>query len=215
MQMLPDRYFPKRVTYYLTRFHQDQLGDGEEYRVLQPTFAICFLNAVHWPQVPDYHLTFQLLEARHQFPFTADLAVHMLELPKFTKLAEELATPLEVWLYFLRHAETLDTDNLPAALQVPDIQHAMGELTMLTQSDLERERYEARVKWQRDEKSRLTSALEVGRQEGRIEGRVEGRIYLCQRRLGKALTPAEELAAKTPEELEQLALALERELFGS
>jgi flagellar biosynthesis/type III secretory pathway protein FliH len=58
----------------------------------------------------------------------------------------------------------------------------MEILTMLTQSDLERERYEARLKLERDRISfekqmqRLaTEGREQGRAEGREEGRAEGR----------------------------------------
>ena len=46
---------------------------------------------------------------------------------------------------------------------------------MLSQDDLERERYLARVKLQRDELSRLYSAREEGREEGWEKGREEGR----------------------------------------
>src|SRR5438552_3938716 len=77
----------------------------------------------------------------------------MLELPKFTRSAEELATPLDAWLYFLRHAERLDGVALPAALRIAEIERAMEILNMITQSDLERERYEARLKIERDRKS--------------------------------------------------------------
>ena len=36
------------------------------------------------------------------------LDIHFLELPKFRLTAEQVKTPLEAWLYFLNHAETLD-----------------------------------------------------------------------------------------------------------
>lgn len=206
MQMLPDLYLPKRITYYLARLHQAQLHEGEEYQVLQPTCAICFVNSVTWRQVHDYHLRFRLLEERHRFAFTDDLAVHILELPKFTKPAEELTSPLDVWLYFLLHAEEMDTEGLPPALQKPEIRQALGELTMLTQSDLERERYEARVKWERDQKSRLSSAETFGE--------VLGRIHLCERRLNRPLTAKEDLRGLTLEELTRRADELERELEG-
>src|SRR5437763_1462364 len=107
---------------------------------------------VLFSKVPTYHLSFQLQERVHQVVFTYDLALHMLELPKFTRSAEELATPLDAWLYFLRHAEGLDNAALPPGLRIPEIERAMEVLTMITQSDLERERYEARLKLERDHK---------------------------------------------------------------
>jgi predicted transposase/invertase (TIGR01784 family) len=146
--------------------------------------------------------------------------VHILELPKFTNAAEELTNPLEAWLYFLRHAANLDSEQLPATLQAPEIQRAMGELTMLTQSELERERYEAREKHQRDERSRLRAAREAEEaalREGLEQGRAEGEldlIHFCQQLLGKPLTPREELLALAAEQRASLVTALQQELLA-
>ena len=82
--------------------------------------------------------------------------------------------PLDVWLYFFRYAEELDSEQLPSALDMAEIHQAMEELKVLSQNDLERERYLARVKLQRDELSRLYSAREEGREEGWGKGREEG-----------------------------------------
>src|SRR5713226_9353417 len=145
MQMLPRRYYEKRILYYGCKLHQQQLHEGEDYLTLKPTISISFLDHVLFPQVADYRLRFRLLEESHSFPFTDDLEVHTLELPKFEKSAAELESDLDIWLYFLRHAGKMDTDALPAAPQQhPLARRAVEELKMLTQSDLERERYEAR-----------------------------------------------------------------------
>jgi hypothetical protein len=87
---------------------------------------------------------------RHR-PQGDDLEFHVLELPKLAKPVEELAGGLDVWLYFLRHAEMMDTDALPATLQQPLVVRDLEELKMLSQTDLERERYEpgARRSWTR------------------------------------------------------------------
>lgn len=75
---------------------------------------------------------------------------------------------------------------------------------MMTQDQLEKERYEARLKAQRD----MSTSLTVARQEGMLIGA----IHICQRQLGQAITPADDLAALPLEELEQLAQRLEAEL---
>jgi predicted transposase/invertase (TIGR01784 family) len=178
MQLLAYTGFSQRVLYYWARLHQQQLHESEDYEQLQPTISICFVNRVLFPGVPAYHLSFRLWEAVHQVAFTDDLAIHMLELPKFTRSADELKNELDDWLYFLRYAEELDTQALPPALRIPEIQQAMEVLTMLTQSDLERERYEARLKLERDRISfekRMQRLATEGREQGRAEGREEGR----------------------------------------
>src|SRR5947207_2788000 len=103
MQMLAAPYYTKRALYYGTRLHQQQLQEGQDYRLLKPTLSISFLDHVLFPDVPDYHLRFRLLETTHHFLLTEDLEFHLLELPKFTKTAEELERGLDIWLYFLRH----------------------------------------------------------------------------------------------------------------
>jgi predicted transposase/invertase (TIGR01784 family) len=224
MQMLAPAFFPKRILYYWARLHQQQLREGENYLALQPTISISFVNSILFPNIADHHLRFGLLNAAHQVTFTDDLVVHLVELPKFTRTPEQLAEPLDVWLFFLRHAESLDTDALPAPLQVPAIRQAMEELRMLTQDDLERERYEARMKVYRDALS-LIKANELalqeaerkareGEQQALEKGEKIGIIHLCQRRLNRPPTSREELLTLPLVELRRLAEQLENELPG-
>jgi hypothetical protein len=134
---------------------------------------------------------------------------------KFTKLAGEMTTPLDLWLYFLRHGEGLNTDALPAALAaVAEVRRAMGESQMIAQSDVERERYEARLKLQRDISSGLAAARDEGLEQGRKEGQV-GQIHLCQGLLGRDQTPAEQLLALPLPDLEHLVQQLKAELTRS
>lgn len=46
---------------------------------------------------------------------------------------------------------------------------------MLSQNDLERERYRARLKWERDQRAFIIEAREEALREGRAEGRAQGR----------------------------------------
>jgi predicted transposase/invertase (TIGR01784 family) len=170
---------------------------------------------VLFPQVPDYHLRFRLLEESHRFPFTQDLEMHLLELPKFTESPSELTRGLDIWLYFLRHAAKMDTEAVPAALRQPLVLRALEELSMLSQSDLERERDEARRKAQLDYNTGIKVARLEGREEGRQEGRQEGliaMIHLCEGLLGRAETSAERLADLSLDALTRLANDLRAEL---
>ncbi|HJT34953.1 MAG TPA: PD-(D/E)XK nuclease family transposase [Pirellulales bacterium] len=142
----------------------------------------------------------------------------------FRKTVEELATPLDRWLYFLRHAQEIDSDALPDCLDVPEVRRALGDLVMITQSELDRERYESRLKAQLDANSILAEARkarEKGLAEGRAEGRAEGqisRIQSFQRLLRQPVTDSGRLQTLSFTELESLATRLEAELsqkFGN
>jgi predicted transposase/invertase (TIGR01784 family) len=71
MQMLPFQAYDKRILYYASKLHQQQLHEGQDYLELRPTISISFLNHVLFPHAPDYHLWFQLLERTRHFPLTS------------------------------------------------------------------------------------------------------------------------------------------------
>ena len=203
MQMVVLRDYTKRILYYWAKLHQQQLREGQAYVRLRPTLSISFVDDVLFPDVADYHLCFRLLEEERHFAWTEDIEIHVLELPKFTKSAEELQNGLDRWLYFLRHAAKMDTEALPAALREPLVLRALEELRMLTQDDLERERYEARRKAQLD----LTSSLEAARLEGLEQGEKRGiirAINLCENLLKRGETPATDLITRSLDDLTRL-----------
>lgn len=123
------------------------------------------------------------------------------------------------WLYFLRHAAALGIDSLPAALDVPDVCLALGDLMMIPLS--ERERYESHLKLQRDMYTALAEKRDEGRAEGRAEGHVEGRaegragawrddIRDLQEMLGRDVMPVEELQSLPLPSLKSFAPRLRR-----
>ena len=217
MQMVGGHHFPERVLYYWATLYGQQLREGDDYADLCETISISFVNSVLFPQVADYHLDFQLRSSRHpDLVFSDRQSMHVLELPKFAKTIEELADPLDVWCYFLVHGADLDPENLPAALRKPAMERAMEVLNIMSQSELERERYQARVKVARDERSLLRELREArellpkAREEGIKEG-VADRIQMLQRLLKIPMTPRTELLTQSLDALRAMAEALERQ----
>jgi predicted transposase/invertase (TIGR01784 family) len=200
MQMYAQESYPKRIVYYAAKMHQQQLHEGEDYSRLQPTISISFVNSVLFPGVADYHLRFLLLEETHRFALTDAVEFHIIELPKFHKSPEELRGDLDIWLYFLLYAEKMDTEAIPAALRQPLVLRAIEELKMLAQTDIERERYEARRKAQLDYNS--------GLKEARREGEMIGAIHVYERLLHAPETPVEQLEKHSLAELTRMADAL-------
>ncbi len=165
MQMLAGHPYKHRSLYYWSRLHQEQLREGEDYNLLRPTISISFVNTVLFPAVPEYHLCFRLLDDRHHLRYTDDLVMHLVELPKFSRAPEQLSGRLDAWAYFLRHAETLDTDALPDRLNIPPIKDALEELRMLTHDEREHYKYEDRRKGQLDA---LSFIKEISRQQDEL-----------------------------------------------
>ena len=210
MQWLVPWFFAKRVLFYWSKFHPQQLREGENYQTLRPTISICFVNQTVFPDVPDHHLVFHLREAKHGVVWTDDLEIHLIELPKFTKTAEQLSSALDRWCYFLRHGAGLDLDCLPPSLDHPMIRRAMEVLTVFTQDERERAAYEQRVKFQRDQSSLLQEATEaMGR------GELIGEIRAYQAVLKQPRTPDTKLQAMSMEDLTALLAQMRPQLLSS
>lgn len=106
-----------------------------------------------FPDREPCHSLFRLLDPDHRLCLTPHLEVHLLELPKFRRKLASLQEPLDFWLYFFQNAKGLDGDALPGPLARPEISEAMEVLKVFTQSDVERDRYENRLKALRDQRS--------------------------------------------------------------
>ncbi|MDQ2730994.1 MAG: Rpn family recombination-promoting nuclease/putative transposase [Armatimonadota bacterium] len=154
MQMVGFPALFQRILYYWGKVYTEQLSAGEDYSLLTPTISICFVDSTMLPGVSDYHSHFEITDNIHGVLFTEDLQIHLFELPKFNKSAEEITTGLDRWLYFLRHAQEMDRSILPETMDMPVIRQAMEALMAITQTDLEREIYEGRIKAWRDQRAR-------------------------------------------------------------
>ncbi len=191
----------RAVVYYLTRLHQQQMHEGDDYQRIAASYSLSFLDHVLYSGKARWHWCFHLRDAEEPAVIFSDqLAIHIVELPKFQQAVTELATPFDRWCFFLRHAEELDKDHLPQPLQWPPIRKAMEVLQMFTQNDLERERYEARLKFRRDQNAMLRDARLEGEERGTLLGRIQER----QEFLGMEATPQEILRAMTLEQLQEL-----------
>ncbi|MDR0668657.1 MAG: Rpn family recombination-promoting nuclease/putative transposase [Treponema sp.] len=109
-----------------------------------------------------------------------------------------------------RAAETEEEIKMVAEKN-PVIGEAYSRLRVMSEDEANRMIYEARLKAQRDEYSRIQGALlkdrEEGRQEGREEGRQEGREEKLKivRNLKNLGIPVEQIARATGLSIDELA----------
>jgi predicted transposase/invertase (TIGR01784 family) len=208
MQMLWERAWRQRALFYLTRLFQSQLREGQDYSELRPTIGIWFVNGILFPASTDWHLNFEMFDVHQGLRFSSEFAIHVLELAKYRKPGDEVAGPMEAWIYFLQHGDELDATSLPGPLQLGEIRRAMEELEMVSKTDIERERYEARLKLQRDRLSEVHSA----REEGIECGELIGRIQLCEEVLRLPVSTRQALREKPIEELKKMLNTLLQQL---
>ncbi len=83
---------------------------------------------------------------------------------------------------------------------------------MIARNPQERELYEARLKLQRDEQSRIDAAEERGEARGEARGNAHGRIQLLQQLLGQTESKHEELRSLSLDALASMERGLQDQL---
>jgi predicted transposase/invertase (TIGR01784 family) len=215
---------PRRLLYYSSLTYGRQIGQGQNYTDLRPVISICVLNEIIFARAthPRYHHSFRLRCDQEDLVFTNDFEFHTLELPKFTPSSDNIGglQAEEKWLYLLRHAESMDSDQLSALLVDPPYQEAIGVLDMISKNPEDRQFYDARLKFLRDQQSQLNAAMQEGINKGREEGREEGlergelrgKIITLQEILGDPMSSKEELDSRPLSELDSLISHLQSRL---
>ena len=134
------------------------------------------------------HLDFRLREESGLL-LTDDLQVHLLQLSNLTLTAQNVfrASPIEQWAYFLLNAENMTLDDVRRLFPEIEFSEAAGVLDMISKNPEQRQQYEARLKFQRDEAARLEGAISEGISEGIKKGRVEGRQEGLQEGMEKGI----------------------------
>ena len=102
--------------------------------------------------------------------FSDKLRMIFLQLPLFTKEADECENQVERWIYLLKNMETLN--RLPWAAQSAVFQKLESIADVGGMTRAERLQYDEALKKYRD----TISVFEGVRMEGRMEGRKEGRM---------------------------------------
>ena len=114
-----------------------------------------------------------------------------IELPKFDKAIDALASHQDQWLYLLRHLPELD--NRPAPFQDPVFLELFDIAEIANFSRNEQETYEQSLKYYRDLNNVVSTSWQEGKAEGLAEGIERGErsllVRLLQQKLGTIPDP--------------------------
>jgi predicted transposase/invertase (TIGR01784 family) len=124
MQVLNVEGFEKRVLYNAAKSYSTQLLVGEAYQQLAAVVALTITDFVMFPECDELESVFVLKERVRMTDYReGDMQLVFVELPKFTKELDELETPMDKWLYFLRNAPGLEV--IPETMETsPEMRHA-------------------------------------------------------------------------------------------
>lgn len=172
MQKAKQNYFKDRTVFYSSFPIQEQAQQGDWDYKLKPVYSIGVLDFEF-----DEHKTAESLlhvvELKNQRceVFYDKLKFVYIELPKFTKTADELESDFDRWLYVFRHLQ--DLQNRPKQLQSRIFQKLfeVAEIAGFTRE--EREEYEESLKNYRDIKNVVDTARAEGMEKGMERRNIE------------------------------------------
>jgi len=175
MQLTDQVHYNQRALYYWSKLYTSQLQEGDAFSDLKKTISINILNFNYFDAEPAYHNVFKILHAESHKSYFEDLELHFIELNKFDDNLANIKTTLDRWANFLKKASYYDQDTFPQELKSePAIVKAFLSLSTLSFDKEEREIYEARLKWLRDEDAALQKARETRQMEGIKQGIQQG-----------------------------------------
>jgi predicted transposase/invertase (TIGR01784 family) len=110
MQNMPQLHFYERSLLYATKLIQSQAVKGEWDYELKAVYVIGILNFIPAASTLDEYFVdrVSLFNERTKEKFSDILNFIYVVLPKFNKSQEELASPLDDWLYILKHSKKME-----------------------------------------------------------------------------------------------------------
>ncbi|MDR1211235.1 MAG: Rpn family recombination-promoting nuclease/putative transposase [Spirochaetaceae bacterium] len=149
-----------RISYYLSNMITEQIGTGGHYSELKQAISIVITDYDFIPETRRCHTVFRMLEKDEYFPFNELMEINVLNLER---LPADEDSKLMDWLRFLKAEQEEEFKML--AEKNPVINEAYCKLQAMSEDEANRMIYEARLKAQRDDYSRMQGARREGRED--------------------------------------------------
>ena len=181
MQNKSQPFFKNRSIYYVSESiaRQGERGSAWNYAI-DSVYLVAFLNFSPIDFKKQFRTDVVLAEKGTTEQFSDKLRMIFLQLPLFTKEADECENQVERWIYLLKNMETLN--RLPWAAQSAVFQklESIADVSGMTRA--ERLQYDEALKKYRD----TISVFEGVRMEGNAEGRENEKKATIQRLLASS-----------------------------
>lgn len=175
MQVAQHKGFEKRAQYYASKAYVSQMEKGGIYENLKEVIFIAIANFTMFPEKESYKSDHVILDRENHQHDLKDFSFTFLELEKFTKTKDQLASMIEKWAYYFKHAEDTSEEDLHKIFENDVIiQRAYEELDRFHWKEEELRAYEAVVKHEMDYQASLDFKFEQGVQKGVEKGKAEG-----------------------------------------
>ena len=209
MQVLNVEGLEQRILYNAAKSYSTQIVSGQKYAALMPVVALTITDFIMFKDSDDVRSEYRMKEVKHLRDYNGDLRLVFYELPKFLKTLEELETPEDKWLYFVKDAGSLEFKPVTLT-SIPEIEHA---LDIANESGLTCHELEIQHK-RRDfiilqrgsiEKAKI-DGLNEGHAKGHAEGHAKGRaeIIKCMKASGISTDKIARVTGLPEDEIEKI-----------
>jgi predicted transposase/invertase (TIGR01784 family) len=115
MQMHWTESFKSRVLLNASKAYVKQLDSGEDYRLLQPVYALNFVNEIFEPETAEHYHDYKIVNINDSSRQIEGLELIFIELPKYRPTGRAEKRLYDLWLKFLTAIKN-DTEEVPAEL---------------------------------------------------------------------------------------------------
>ena len=222
MQLEWTTNFMQRVLFNASKAYVRQLDKSEHYEVLQPVYALSFVNAVFEPDMNTFYHHYALVHSEDTGKIIDGLQLVFIELPKFKPTTFTGKKMRALWLRYLTEINENTRSAPPELLENPQLRKALDIVEESAYSDTEIYAYDkywdaVRTektlffgKWEEGKAEGLAEGLEKGLEKGRPEGLAEGkkmeRFDIARKALQRGLAVADvaALTGLTEDEIRKL-----------
>jgi len=137
MQMEWTTAFKKRVLFNASKAYVRQLGEGHNYRLLQPVYSLSLVNDIFEPDMEEFYHYYRMVHEQHTEKVIDGLNLLFVELPKFKPQSISQKKMMVLWLRFLTEIGE-KTREVPEELwENPDVKRALDIVEQSAYTDAE------------------------------------------------------------------------------
>ena len=172
LQNARQTYFYERALYYLCRMIASQGKKGESWEFeLVPVYGIFLLN-FRSGKTDKVRTDLVIADRETGKQKSRNFREIFIEFPLFNKTEAECKTPLDYWLYNLKHMEQLEHLSFKGQKALFARLEELARIANMNKK--ERAEYEAALKIYRDNENVVTTARREGKEEGIAIGEERG-----------------------------------------
>ena len=201
MQNKYQPYFKERSIYYTARSIVEQGERGSQWKYdIKAVYLVAFLNFRISDISKGFRTDVALMDMKERTLFSDKVRLVYLQLPYFTKEADECETIFEKIIYTLKHMDILQRMPWMAQNAVFKRLSEIAEVASLNSE--ERRKYDESLRAYRD----TIAVMEGQFVQGELKGRAEGILSIARKmkQKGKPVSEIAEMTDLSPDEIEKL-----------